>query len=85
MRSFCQIHVSEYADPEANCRECDVQREMEAYWMRAEAAATARAEKAEGHVGRIIDAVDCQMKATGLPHDLVPDITTAINYVAGAK
>jgi len=30
-----------------------------------------RAEKAEAHVGRIIDAVDCQMKATGLPQDLV--------------
>lgn len=30
MRSFCQIHISDYADPEANCRECDIQREMEA-------------------------------------------------------
>lgn len=29
MRSFCQIHISEYADPEDNCRECDLQREME--------------------------------------------------------
>lgn len=29
MRSFCQIHVSEYADQDANCRDCDVQREME--------------------------------------------------------
>lgn len=30
MRSFCRIHISEYADVDDNCRECDVQREMEA-------------------------------------------------------